>query len=408
MKAWKTMINVWVALAMLATGAAYAGEETEAAKTDKPKPARTGRPEPLPAEKNPQYYIDLGNINLRYEEHQKAVDLFLKAIELQDDEKAQSRVARSLATAYIALDKPDKAEAVVDSAMEHIDELNRSSFLISAARMFRDKQFYKKAEKFLLLAKQEARRERTRMRADAELMTLYMGTPLGKKMVREYKERFQKDPKDVQAIKMLMNLYLYQSNFEAAKNMAGHYLRLNPDSVEALQDLSLIYTALGDLEKTLELTMKLIEIDPANKANYYPRIIHLYSAQKKVDEAEKWADKAAKGGVEIAGTYNALAQAYQKAGRRDEAMECYKKAVKGDPKNDRLKLTYAKLLAEEGKTDEAKEILEPLTKNKRANIRDRALKQMIAILKGEDPKDKGKKDEIERDEGKKNKDNKSK
>jgi len=341
------------------------------------------KPEGVPAEENPQYYIDLAQVNLRYGEHQKAADLFEKGIELQPDDDIHPGVAQKLAEAYFALDKIREATAIIELPLKNMKGTRKAQYLLAVAKLYKDKELYQKAEQTLLRAKEDAKDERTRTRIQAELMGLYVATPLGNESIRKLESRFMKNPKDSQAIRMLMDLYLYRSNFTSAKSMAGHYARLNPDNVEALQDLSLVYAALGELDKSAEISIKLVELDPENKARYYGRIINISSAQQKFDQAKTWAEKATKEGVKTGPFYQVLAQMYLSAEKTEEALKCYKKATEANPEDHRMKYNYAKLLVKNNRPQEAKEVLEPLAEVKDRNLSRRVRDLLYSIYRDE-------------------------
>jgi len=359
MRARTILARVGVGVVVVAVLQAYGGE----------------KPEPVPAEENPQYYLDLAQVNLRYGEYEKAVELFEKGIELQPDDDIHPGIAQKLARAYLALDKFTEASTIVEVPVKNMEGTRKAQYLLAVAKLYKEKELFRRAEQTLLRAKESAKDERMRMRIQGELMGIYAGTPLGNERVRELEKRFMDNPKDSEAIRMLMDLHLYRNNFEAARSMAGHYARLNPNSVEALQELGFVYAALGDLDKAVETAVKLLEVDPKNKARHYSRIINICNAQEKFDEAETWADKAAKEGVESGTLYQAIAQMYLRAERTEEALKCYKKATEVSPDDHRMKYNYARLLVKNDRRQEAKEILEPLTE-----VKDRTLSRSIRDL----------------------------
>jgi len=352
--------------------------------------AKAEKPQPPPAEQNPNYYAELANVNMRYNEYEKAAELFTKAMELSG-EKPDPAIAFSLAKAYMALGQTDKADAAFMLPLDTMNENRKVAYLINVSQVYKGQERYRKAEEMLLLAKKTAEANGTSTRrVTNELLDLYRGTPLGMEARAAYEKRLRDDPNDTEAMRALMDLYLYDSKLEEAAKMAERYSKARPDDVAALRDLGFFYVATGDMPKAVAVTEKLIEKDPANKAAHYTQVINLYNELGDLDMVEKWADKAARDGVRSAGTYVALADSYLRAKKKDRAIECYKKAIELNPQNNRYRYQYARLLDQTGKTDEAKAIFEELSQVKGANIRQLAQAALIEILKreaGEKPAD---------------------
>ncbi|HUS58850.1 MAG TPA: tetratricopeptide repeat protein [Planctomycetota bacterium] len=380
------MKTAWIIIAALCVSItiAQAADEkatpaaVEKAPADAPKPPETRN---LPAEQNPQYYADLGSINLRYGEFDKAVELFSNAIELGPDDKIDLGVAIGLGRAYLGLKDFDKAQAAFDMPVDNIDPERKAQYLSAVARLYKVAEQYERAEKALLLARDSAKDERDNVNIIQQLLELYKTTPLGKQAIAKYEKRLADNPKDIEAVKALMELYLYENrndkndiNDRAAK-MAALYAELSADNVEALRDLIAFSTATGDYSKAVDVCTKLIEKDPDNKAEYYSTIIILLTELGKHETVEQWALKAEKDGVKSDSTFDALAQAYARAGKKDKALQCLKKAMEINPDNPRGKFNYAKALLEYGKRDEAKKLLESLAKTD-----DRQLKPLVQDL----------------------------
>ena len=373
------MRRLYCLIACVAAMAALAGFSHTYAGEARP-PAE---PDPVPAEQNPIYYAELANVNMRYGEHQKAVELFTKAIELSG-ENIDAGVAYGLGKAYMALGDTDKADAVFLLPVETMEEHRRTSYLVTIAGLYKGEQRYEKAEETLLLAQKYCKDDDNAvMRVTTELLELYKGTPLGNKAIAAYEERLKKNANDAEAMKALLNLYLYDSNLDDATKMAERYSKARPDDIAALNDLNFFYITTMDMPKVLDTTQKLIEKDPDNKTTYYNQIIYLYNNSGELEKVEEWADLAAKDGIRSGSTYAALADSYIKAELKDKALVCYKKAMEATPTNNRYRYQYARLLDQTGKTTEAKAIFEELSKLNEANVRHLAQTALIDILKRE-------------------------
>ena len=345
------------------------------------------QPSDKPADINPQYFADLANVNLRYNENQKAVDLFQKAIELQGGEKVDPNLAYGLGKAYMNLKQTGKAEAILEMPFATIEPERQAQYVMAVAALYKKAELYAKAEKLLLKAKIDTKSERDQTMIVQQLLELYKSTPLGKDATATFEKRLKDNPKDSEALKGLMDLYLYDSKLEKAAEMAARYSELNPDDVAALRDLAFFYIASADLDKTVDATAKLIEKDPENKGEYYSRIIYIYNEQNKLDKVEEWADKAEKNKVKSDATYEALADSYTKANQPEKALTSYKKAVEANPANNHAKISCGRLLVDMGKGDEAKKLLEPMLAVEEAGTKSQVQELLLRIYQaGEKPK----------------------
>ena len=372
-----------------------AAAEKEKAPADKPKaeekapPAQpvkvqVNAPKPdqapdKPAEINPQYYADLANVNLRYNENQKAVDLFQKAIELQGSDKIDPNLAYGIGKAYMNLKQVDAAKQMLESTLGTVEPDRLAQYGLAVAAMYKKAELYKDAEKILLKLKTDCKNERDQTMVIQALLELYKSTPLGKDAIATFEKRLKDDPKDTDALKALMDLYLYDSKLEKAAEMAASYAELRPDDINALRDLAFFYITSAELDKSVDVTAKLIQKDPENKPEYYARIIYIYNEQNKLDKVEEWADKAEKDKVKSDTTYEALADSYVKANKSDKALDCYKKAMEANADNNHAKLSYGKLLVGMGKNDEAKKVLEPMLALQEPNMKTQVQELLLRI-----------------------------
>jgi len=321
-------------------------------------------------------------VNLRYGQNEKAVEMFQKAIELQGGETIDSNIAFGMGKAYLAMKQVDKADGILEAPLATIEADRKAQYIMAVARLYKTAELYEKAEKMLLKAKEEITNERDQTMIIQQLLELYKSTPLGQQATAAYEKRLADNPKDAEAIKGLMDLYLYDGKLEKAAELAARYTELHPDDVPALRDLAFFYIASNDLDKTIDVTAKLIEKDAENKAEYYSRIIYIYNEQNKLDKVEEWADKAEKEKIRSDATYEALAEAYVKANQLDKAENCFKKSIAANPDSTRSKISYARLLIQRGKLDEAKKLLEPLEKIEDQHLKTQIQGLLLQVYKG--------------------------
>ncbi|NQT20580.1 MAG: tetratricopeptide repeat protein [Planctomycetes bacterium] len=375
---------IGVALAAMSMYQAYAGETAEGLPAGQRQPAK----QPLPAKENPRYYLDLADINMRYEAYEKAAALFEKAIELSADDTVRTGTFHKLGRAYLAIGQTAKAQAALAAPLKTMPEAGRARHLINVGQLYQSEKMLEEAAQAYAQARDTASNDRVRAKARELLVKLYMGTPLGKERVVQLNARLEKDPNNVEILLELMDFYLYQTDITNAEKTADHLYALKPNDVAVLEELGLFYPTVGNIDKTMEIYEALVVKAPDKGSIYYPRIILIYSSQDQLEKALLWADKAAKTGLATGRYYSALGKTYLKAKDEKKALECFKKATEASPDDNRLKIAYAKQLASAGKTKEAREILEPLSENENPRIKNLAKRELFAILKIESDKNK--------------------
>lgn len=113
----------------------------------------------------------------------------------------------------------------------------------------------------------------------------------------------------------------------------NHYqkaLQLQPDCVEALNQLGQIYYLQGKVEEALALVQQAIKIQP-DFAEAYKTLGNLLQEQGKIEAAMRAYSKAIEIKPDLAEAHVNLGNMFYKQGRLDEAIVAYKKAIAFKP-----------------------------------------------------------------------------
>ncbi len=115
----------------------------------------------------------------------------------------------------------------------------------------------------------------------------------------------------------------------------------------------------GDLEKSNQLLLKLLEVDPENPYVLY-HVAWSFDCLEKESEAIVYYEKAIRnglGGTDLAEAYLGLGSTYRAIGKYDVAEEIIQKARRQFPNNLALDVFYAMVLYNLNRHSESMEIL---------------------------------------------------
>lgn len=117
--------------------------------------------------------------------------------------------------------------------------------------------------------------------------------------------------------------------------------------IECYQCLSASYLKAGDLEKTKEITEKILEIDPCDCGALY-NLGQVYTAQQKYEEANNYLKKAIKICPDFINAYTEIAENYTFLNDEKSAIKTYEKALEYAPDNKDVKIALTQLYINTG------------------------------------------------------------
>ena len=86
-------------------------------------------------------------------------------------------------------------------------------------------------------------------------------------------------------------LYKEKGDFKRARERLQQSIRLNPDSVEAMQQLALVHAMMGHYEDAISVYKEIISRHPQESFPYYA-IASVFSMKNETDKALGWLQKA--------------------------------------------------------------------------------------------------------------------
>ncbi|HEU5337575.1 MAG TPA: FG-GAP-like repeat-containing protein, partial [Terriglobales bacterium] len=165
------------------------------------------------------------------------------------------------------------------------------------------------------------------------------------------------------------NLGLLSAEEGRMQEAAGYFqqaLRLNPDSVIALENLGNVYRQQRQWDKAREVFQRALGVDPESaEANY--GLAMVYAAADDTQHTYDYLQKALQVRPDYPEALNNLAILYVRNRRRDDAVATLKKCMDAAPGFDQCYLTLARIYSLEGNAGEARAVLGQLLKQQPGN-----------------------------------------
>ena len=149
-------------------------------------------------------------------------------------------------------------------------------------------------------------------------------------------------------------IYFQERNWQSAIVACKKALESDAKNVDAFKILGNIFKARGKKAEALGVYAKALEINP-NSAAIYANLGSFYAEQKNWQQALDYYQQAVILEPKLAGAYRGLAQIWEELGDRDGALECFCQAIDLEP--DKLTsqeyFSFGKELYRQGKVKEA-------------------------------------------------------
>ena len=285
--------------------------------------------------------------------------------------------------------KPDKAEAYYHYSLGHIYEelvsnYARSEFAGKAIEEYKKALEYDPDSSFLnaglaelyartgrirdavLEAQEIIKRDPKNLEARRLLGRIYLrslgdlqqGTQ-SQEVLKLAIEQFQQivllDPKSVDDHLLLGRLYRLNNDLLKAENEFKAAVQLQPDSEEALTSLAYLYTEEGDGKRAVE-TLESVP-DAGRSARLYAALGYTYEQQHEYKKAIDAYKRSVELDRENLDSLRGLAQNLLNDGQTDAALQQYKSVAEADPQDAQAQLRIAEIYRQTGKFDQALDYL---------------------------------------------------
>lgn len=362
------MLSVRPAVAMgkllaclVLAGATLAGEVTP---TPVPTPVPTPTPAPTPAPAavappavelsdeqlaaqlkgiaNPEYLAALAEVHQRFGATDLALQLYKKALALQQDPKRKASLHGTLGNLYKVRKDWKSAAEELNAAQElAADFSERSRYAMSLVDLYTQTQELEKAEKLLrglmeAQSQQPGRKDETgwaRRSAQQRLIQLWQKIP-GKieEAIKEAEAALQKNPQDEAALDRLSEIYSLGTKPDPAKAALVYekLIELNPKDQNLYHRLAQAYQQTKQYDKAVEVYKKLMATTPKESAQHLVILVaQMYLNGGKKEEALAFLKENGDLSSKQPGTCAQYGSFYGQAGMHAEAEELFLKAAAG-------------------------------------------------------------------------------
>ncbi|MCB9611124.1 MAG: HEAT repeat domain-containing protein [Sandaracinus sp.] len=218
-------------------------------------------------------------------------------------------------------------------------------------RRARDEEAVRHWQSVMAIAREEGARREARQR----IVGIWSRRRELPDKVREWRQRFDATPPDIEAGRYLAEAYLRQRPRAAdqAEAVLRRITELEPGDVESLKALERAHTARGDLAGAIEVLRRLVQADPRHAASYLQRMASHAHALYRDAEAVEFAAAAVERAPDDAEGHRRLGDLHRQRQDVERAIRSYSRAIELD---DRLFATYfdlAELHLARGEVEEA-------------------------------------------------------
>ena len=179
------------------------------------------------------------------------------------------------------------------------------------------------------------------------------------------------DPKHADSYKLLGVIQFRKKNYPESVAAFEKYLELKPADSEALANLGYGYESLGQPDKAEEEYKKAVAVD--GNANACFGLGKLYLTQKKLPEAQDYAQRAVAANPKSAAAHNLLGVVLNQMSKFPEAAASFEKALKITPDDLNLSINLGVTYINSKEFAKARELYEKIL----PRIEDPVLKEKI-------------------------------
>ncbi len=177
-----------------------------------------------------------------------------------------------------------------------------------------------------------------------------------KRAIEQYQKIVEIDPKDVDSWLLLGRLFRVSQDSVEAEKAFQKVLSLEPENEEALTELALVYSNLGDNRRAIDLLKKVAERSPSRRT--LTTLAGAYEDLRDFGAAAQVLERAVELEPDNPELKRGLAQDLLYAGKLDDALKTYKEVTEDDPKDAQSWLRISQIHRQARRFTEAREAIE--------------------------------------------------
>lgn len=196
--------------------------------------------------------------------------------------------------------------------------------------------------------------------ARTKIINLYHRQSRLRPMMREFEERFDNKPPDLEAGYFLAEAHNKLNEFKKAEAIYKKIIQadgvVDKQDINALMALEKSYSSSGRLKEAIEVLQQLAKLRPLRAKEYYYRIAELSLKSYEDKKAVEYAKLALEKNPDDAASHARLAAVYAKMQQVDKAIKSYRTSIELDPRAFKNYMALAELLMGKGDLEGANKL----------------------------------------------------
>ncbi len=203
-------------------------------------------------------------------------------------------------------------------------------------------------------------------RAIADVQEGRVNQDMLKRATEEYEKITAKDPKDVDSLVLLAQLYRVAQDTAKAQQAFSQALKIDPQNEDALTGMALLYADQGDLTRAIESLKTATEKDPNEQT--LSALADAYERAHDYKNAAAALQRAVAASPDSGRLLAALAQDQFLAGQLDDALKNYEALAEDDPTDGDTQLRIAEIYRTKGDLTKAREAVAKALQNSPGDV----------------------------------------
>ncbi len=320
-----------------------------------------------------------------YQQAGRNDDAIKTAEEYLKENPDQAHAYTTVANLYNNLKDYDKAIQMYKKALELEENVdNQANYLMQIGQIYIQQKKYEEAVQAYEDAKTKSKQEWVQQNADSQIAELYRQMGKIDELTNKYEAKLKETPENVELLKQLAEIYSRNKQYEKGVELYNKVLKIEPENRNILNQLASAYQNAKQYDKAIELYEELIVKFPENKQNYLSSLIWVYQQAGRNDDAIKTAEEYLKENPDQAYAYSTAANLYQNSKNYDKAIELYRKAIEMEKNVDNQAnylLQIGQIYIQQKKYDEAVQAYEEAkTKSKQEWVQQTANSQIAKLF----------------------------
>ena len=293
--------------------------------------------------------------------HEKAIALYEKVIEIEDDIGTK----RELAALYVWNNQPEKAKDFLETILKDNPHDSEAKLLLAKIMHYsgRAQEAIKIYEELLREEEKEGDKVEEQKEIEELLSEAYMISKDYESAIGVYREILKKEPENVKARIALAEVLSWQKEYDQSIREYEKVLKIEPDNLEVKEKLAKVYTWKIDYKKAEDLYKDILKEGPQD-LDILASLSQILIRSKRYAEATHYI-KLALSKKEDPHLRFLYGEVLLLSGRYKQAKKVLKDVIARNPENIRAKVYLADIFSYNKEFDEAISLYKEALKEKK-------------------------------------------